>query len=122
MQSLLLAPIAYYWATRTAADVPFLPILLSVTLLLLAALLGLAYYVYFWGIKGATPGKEFLDLRVEGENGAFPIGLARAALRVFGYLLSTAALGIGFLMIAFRGDGLHDRVAGTRIVRRRRGD
>jgi uncharacterized RDD family membrane protein YckC len=122
VQSLLLAPVAYYWVTRPAADVPFLPILVSVTVLLLAGLVGFAYYVYFWGIKGATPGKEFLDLRVEGENGAFPIGLARASLRIFGYLLSTAALGIGFLMIAFRGDGLHDRVAGTRVVRRRRGD
>ncbi|HWW95343.1 MAG TPA: RDD family protein, partial [Vicinamibacteria bacterium] len=66
-------------------------------------------------------GKEFLDLRVEGESGAFPIGLPRAALRVFGYLLSAAALGIGFLMIALRGHGLHDRIAGTRVVRRRRG-
>jgi uncharacterized RDD family membrane protein YckC/predicted nucleic acid-binding Zn ribbon protein len=124
LQAIVVAPIAYYWwtrdITRTPADEPFLPILVSVSLILLSALLGLAYYMYFWGIKGATPGKEFLDLRVEGESGAFPIGLPRAALRVFGYLLSAAALGIGFLMIALQGHGLHDRIAGTRVVRRRR--
>lgn len=125
LQAVVVAPIAYYWwthdTTRTPADVPFLPILVSVTLVLLSTLLGLAYYMYFWGIKGATPGKDFLDLRVEAESGAFPIGLPRAALRVFGYLLSAAALGLGFLMIALRGHGLHDRIAGTRVVRRRRG-
>jgi uncharacterized RDD family membrane protein YckC/predicted nucleic acid-binding Zn ribbon protein len=124
LQAVVVAPIGYYWWTRDATrtpEVPFFPILGSVTLVLLSALLGLAYYIYFWGSKGATPGKEFLDLRVEGESGTFPIGLPRAALRVFGYLLSTAALGLGFLMIALRGHGLHDRIAGTRVVRRRLG-
>jgi uncharacterized RDD family membrane protein YckC len=28
-----------------------------------------------------------------------------------------ASLGVGFLMIAFGGAGLHDRVAGTRVVK-----
>jgi uncharacterized RDD family membrane protein YckC len=124
LQAVLVTPIGYYWwtrDTRASADVSFLPILVSVSLALVSALFGLAYYIYFWGIKGATPGKEFLDLRVEGEGGAFPIGMPRAALRVFGYLLSGTVLGLGFLMIAFRGHGLHDRIAGTRVVRRRRG-
>ena len=34
-----------------------------------------------------------------------------------GYLIW---IGIGFLMIAVGGDGLHDRIAGTRVVRRGR--
>jgi uncharacterized RDD family membrane protein YckC len=44
------------------------------------------------------------------------MGLRRALLRVFGYVLSAATLGAGFLMIAFSGRGLHDRIAGTRVV------
>jgi uncharacterized RDD family membrane protein YckC len=123
-QAAILAPVAYYWwareAPRTPAEVSFLPILTSVALVPLALLLGALYHVYFWSVRGATPGKELLDLRVEAEDGSSPIGLARAGLRVFGYVLSLASLGIGFLMIAFGGGGLHDRIAGTRVVRGRR--
>ncbi|OFV88954.1 MAG: hypothetical protein A2V74_08580 [Acidobacteria bacterium RBG_16_70_10] len=117
----MVAPVYYYWWSREVpggpADVSFLPIVLSVALGALAALLGLLYHVYFWGVRGATPGKELLGLRVEAEDGTWPIGLGRAALRAFGYLLSVASLGIGFLVIAVSGEGLHDRVAGTRVVR-----
>jgi uncharacterized RDD family membrane protein YckC len=83
--------------------------------------LGAVYYVYHWGVKGATPGKRLLGLVVQGEDGSEPIGLNRATVRVLGYLVSGLILGIGFLMIAFGGAGLHDRMAGTRVVRRERG-
>jgi uncharacterized RDD family membrane protein YckC len=120
-QAVLLAPVGWYWwareAPRTPADVSFLPVIASATLVPLALLLGALYHVYFWSVKGATPGKELLDLRVETDAGASPIPLGCAALRVFGYLLSFASLGIGFLMVAFGGSGLHDRIAGTRVVR-----
>jgi uncharacterized RDD family membrane protein YckC len=83
--------------------------------------LGAVYYVYHWGMKQATPGKRLLGLVVVAEDGSEPIGLSRATVRVLGYLLSGLTLGIGFLMIAFGGAGLHDRLAGTRVVRRERG-
>ena len=120
-QVILLAPAGWYWwareAPRTPSDVSFLPVLASATLVPLALLLGALYHVYFWSVKGATPGKELLDLRVETEDGVSPLPLGRAALRVFGYLLSAASLGIGFLMVAFQGSGLHDRIASTRVVK-----
>jgi uncharacterized RDD family membrane protein YckC len=120
-QAVLLAPVAWYWWSREApaapADVSYLPVLASATLLPLAFLLGALYHVYFWSVKGATPGKELLGLRVETEEGETPLPLARSALRVFAYVLSAASLGLGFLMIAFGGAGLHDRIAGTRVVR-----
>jgi uncharacterized RDD family membrane protein YckC len=103
----------------SAAELPLLPILASVALAGLAFLAGGAYYVYFWGVKGATPGKSLFDLTVEGVDGERPIGLAKAFLRLVGYALSCATLGFGFLMIAFGGSGLHDRIAGTRVVRGR---
>ena len=101
----------------TSPTVSFLPVLASLTLAPLSLLLGAAYFIDFWGWRGATPGKDLLDLRVTDEDGPSPIGLARAALRFLGYVLSAASLGIGFVMIAATGDGLHDRVAGTRVLR-----
>jgi uncharacterized RDD family membrane protein YckC len=120
-EALLLGPLTYYWWSREASDVSFLPVLASVTLSVVGVLLGAAYFVCFWGLWGATPGKELLGLRVTDEDDRSPIGLGRAALRFLGYLLSAASLGIGFLMIAAGGGGLHDRVARTRVVRREMG-
>jgi len=127
-QLILLSPVLYYWYENwwshpptTAEGVAFWPILVSLTLGPVVLALGAVYYVYHWGVKGATPGKRLLGLAVVAEDGSEPIGLSRAAVRVLGYLLSGLTLGIGFLMIAFGGSGLHDRVAGTRVVRRERG-
>jgi uncharacterized RDD family membrane protein YckC len=72
-------------------------------------------------MKGATLGQRLLDLAVEGEDGRFPIGPGRAAIRLFGYALSFLSLGVGFLLVPLTGAGLHDRLAGTRVVVRRRG-
>jgi uncharacterized RDD family membrane protein YckC len=120
-QAILLAPVGWYWWSREVptapAEVSYLPVLASVTLVPLALLLGALYHVYFWSVKGATPGKELFGLRIETEEGETPLPAGRAALRVFAYLLSAASLGLGFLMIAFGGAGLHDRIAGTRVVR-----
>jgi uncharacterized RDD family membrane protein YckC len=122
IQALLLAPVARHWWSRelpaTPADVPYFPILVSIAMVPVALVLGAAYYAFFWGLKGATPGKRVLGLTVAAEDGTTPIGMSRATLRVLGYLASGLLLGIGFLMIAFGGTALHDRIAGTRVVRR----
>jgi uncharacterized RDD family membrane protein YckC len=123
-QLLVLAPALVYWwsqeAPQSSADVGFWPILLSLALVPLALALGAVYYIYYWGVKGATPGKRLLDLVVQAEDGTHPIGVARASMRLLGYILSGALFGIGFLMIALGGSALHDRLAGTRVMRRRR--
>ncbi|MGE5126566.1 MAG: FHA domain-containing protein [Betaproteobacteria bacterium] len=120
-QVVMLAPVAWYWwardVPRAPADLSYLPLLASFTLPPLALLLGALYHVYFWSVKGATPGQELLDLRVEAEDGRSPIGIGCASLRALGYLLGLASLGVGFAPIAFGGGGLHDRIAGTRVVR-----
>ena len=121
VQAVLLAPAFYYWWVREIpvrpADVSFLPIVLSLGLVPVVIALGVAYYVYYWGVRGATPGKQLLGLAVAGDDGVVPIGLSRATVRALGYLLSGVLLGLGFLMILFGGMGLHDRLAGTRVVR-----
>jgi uncharacterized RDD family membrane protein YckC len=123
-QLLLVSPIFLYWWSRelplNPVDVPFLPIVLSLVLVLFAALLGGVYFVHGWGVRGATPGKRLLEIAVEAEDGSYPIGVSAALIRLIGYACSALVLGLGFLMIALNGSGLHDRMAGTRVVRRGR--
>ena len=120
----LVAPVILYWRSRdlgpTPADVPFVPIVLSLALAPVALALGVFYFVYYWGVRGATPGKRLVGIEIEGEDGASPIGISRAATRLVGYVLSGALLGMGFFIVAFGGTALHDRIAGTRVVRRGR--
>jgi uncharacterized RDD family membrane protein YckC len=122
LQALVLAPGYLYWTTRpqpqAPSEVSFLPIAVSLALVPLALLLGGGYLVYFWGVRGASPGKALFGLAVEGEDGTFPVGMGRASMRVLGYALSFLVLGLGFAMILFGGRGLHDHIAGTRVVRR----
>jgi hypothetical protein len=122
VDALLLAPVFLYWwgreLPREASQVPFLPILLSMCALPMAAGLTGFYFVHGWGVLGATFGKRLLGLAVEGEHGAYPIGTARALVRLLGYCASGLLLGLGFVLIALTGEGLHDRIAGTRVVRR----
>jgi uncharacterized RDD family membrane protein YckC len=123
-QLAVMSPVIYYWESHrmpaTPAEVSFWPILLSLLLVPVVVALGCVYYVYHWGVKGATPGKRLLGLVVQADDGKGPIGISRATIRVLGYLLSGLALGFGFWMIAFGGTALHDKMAGTRVVRRRR--
>ena len=74
--------------------------------------------VYLDGIKGGTPGKLVLGLRIVNEKGGF-IGIPMAILRYIGKILSAIILGIGYLMIAWdkKKQGLHDRIAKTFVVR-----
>lgn len=83
------------------------------------SLVSVTYVVYFWGARGATPGKSLLGLVVQTESGETPIGFGRALLRLLGYFVSGLTACIGFLMIAISKDkrGLHDRIAGTRVTR-----
>jgi len=118
-EAILVAPVVYLWQTRAvtaSGEVSWTPLLLSLTLLPVAVVLACFYLVDGWGRRGGTYGQRYFDLRVESEDGDCPIGMGRAWLRLLGYVLSIASLGIGFLMIAFTGSALHDRIAGTRVV------
>ena len=81
-EALVLVPVGSYWLSReaplVASDVPYVPALASLLAVPLALVLGIAYYVWSWGIRGATPGQRLLELAVEGQDGRFPIGVAAA--------------------------------------------
>lgn len=70
------------------------------------------------GVKGGSPGKLMLGLSIRNERGEL-IGIPRAILRCIGKILSVLTLGIGFLMIIWteKKQGLHDKIAGTYVVR-----
>lgn len=71
-----------------------------------------------WGRFGRTPGKLLLDLRVVNARTGESPGYLRALVRYIGYFLSALPLGLGFLWIVFdrQRQGLHDKIAGTRVV------
>ncbi|HEY9405545.1 MAG TPA: RDD family protein [Pyrinomonadaceae bacterium] len=68
---------------------------------------------------GTTVGKWATGLRIERQSGE-PLGFGHATLRhTLGYLVSLLTFGVGFLLAAFDAEGraLHDRIAGTVVVR-----
>jgi uncharacterized RDD family membrane protein YckC len=66
----------------------------------------------------ATVGKKMLGLKVTDENGE-RIGFGKANGRYWSKILSSLILGIGFVMVAFteKKQGLHDKIAGTLVVK-----
>ncbi len=85
---------------------------------LLSVLIDLCYFTLFVGWRGQTPGKMLFRLRIIRVTGG-EVGYGRAFVRWIGQILSFMLLGIGFLMIAFSREkqGLHDKLAGTYVVR-----
>ena len=81
----------------------------------------LFYFVPLWW-TGGTLGHRLLGTRVVGPDGSRP-SLGRALARYVAAYLALMPLGIGLLWAAVdpRGQGWHDRVAGTFVVRASRG-
>lgn len=81
------------------------------------ALVPVLYGILFWIFLSATPGKMLLGMKVVADDGS-KITPIKAILRYVGYFVSGIILGIGFLMIAFDKEkaGLHDKIAGTRVI------
>jgi uncharacterized RDD family membrane protein YckC len=76
-----------------------------------------AYFVLGHGTGGQTVGKRLLGVRVVDERGA-PIGYVHALGRCLATVLAALPLGIGLALAGLRADrrGLHDLLAGTRVV------
>jgi uncharacterized RDD family membrane protein YckC len=81
------------------------------------AAMSIAYFTYFHGTTGRTPGKMLLGLQVLCADGT-PLSFGIAFLRAVGYLISGALFNIGFIWAAFdkRKQGWHDKIAGTIVI------
>jgi uncharacterized RDD family membrane protein YckC len=120
--SLTALPRAGFWIRMVALliDVVLVGIVLSVLHhaqnLELVALA--AYGAVMWKLRGSTIGGIVFDLQVVRHDGR-EMDWATAIVRAVGCLLSLAAVGIGFLWIAFDSGKLawHDKIAGTIVVR-----
>jgi uncharacterized RDD family membrane protein YckC len=83
-------------------------------------LLAMLYHVGMNGSIGATLGKLIIGARIVNLDGS-RIGYGTALLRFLAMYISSFALCIGYLMVAFRADkrSLHDLIVGTRVIFRR---
>jgi uncharacterized RDD family membrane protein YckC len=84
----------------------------------IATLLGLAYFTYFEGSSGQTPGKKALGIRTIDFSGGGAIGFGRAFIRYIGRIVSTIALLIGYLWMIWDKEKQtwHDKFANSVVV------
>jgi uncharacterized RDD family membrane protein YckC len=79
--------------------------------------LDMAYFTYFHGTTGQTPGKRLMGLRVVQDTGE-ALTLGTAFLRWVGYIISFVPFFMGFLWAGAdrRKQGWHDKIAGTVVI------
>ena len=79
----------------------------------------LLYHWLFTGLRGQTPGKMALGIKVVDAQGNRPTLRVAALREVLGKLISTVVLCLGFLWIETnkQKQGWHDRIAGTYVVK-----
>jgi uncharacterized RDD family membrane protein YckC len=82
------------------------------------ALIAFTYVAIFTVAGGQTIGKMLMSLRVIGDDGR-PLDAAGGMLRAAGCLLVPVTLGLSYVPVLVTSDhrALHDRLAGTRVVR-----
>lgn len=75
------------------------------------------YFVIFWVLVGATPGKQILGLRII-RTDTSPLGWSRAVLRYIGYFISAIVFFLGYLWVFVddRRMAWHDKLADTFVV------
>ena len=95
--------------------------LMSLTYCLVILTVRMTYFVLMNGRFGATVGKLVVGAKIVNEDGS-RLGYTQALVRYVGECGSFLILGTGYLMIGFRNDkrGLHDLIARTRVIYRRK--
>ena len=134
---------AGFWIRTGAAIIDTLLIML-VTLPLLVAIYGWAYFdaeqtgivagpadfviswvlpavavIAFWIVKQATPGKMAVSTKIVDAESGNAASTGQLIGRYFAYFAATIPLGLGILWVAFdkKKQGWHDKLAGTGVVR-----
>ncbi|MCJ8269398.1 MAG: RDD family protein [Psychrosphaera sp.] len=73
----------------------------------------------FWRYRSATPGKMILSLVIIDAKSGGRLSTGQVLLRYLGYYIGAIPLGLGFFMVGWdkKKQGLHDKIAGTLVVR-----
>ena len=102
--------------TQNAAAAAFGGVFLLLYLLALVVQVG--YWIYFWGSSGSTLGMRLLHLKIVDANTGGPIGYGRATARFLMSIVNTWACYIGWIWVAFdpRKQGRHDKVANSVVL------
>jgi uncharacterized RDD family membrane protein YckC len=76
------------------------------------------YTILFWRLKGATPGKMIVEIKVVDAETLLEPSVSSLVGRYFAYFVSTIPLCLGFLWVAWGKDkrGFHDKLAGTSVI------
>ncbi|OGO59327.1 MAG: hypothetical protein A2V85_09105 [Chloroflexi bacterium RBG_16_72_14] len=87
-------------------------------LILIAIVVSIAYFPWFWWKGGQTPGMKVFHIRVVRDADGGPISGGAALLRLLGYWVNSAVFYIGFIWIFVdkRRRGWHDLIAGTVVI------
>ena len=98
---------------ENALNLPHRRLLFQLYLVLVAGV----YFVWQWTRGGQTLAMKTWRLRLVDRRGG-AVGLLQAAVRYVAALAGTACFGLGYVWALFdrKGDFLHDRLAGTRII------
>ncbi len=80
------------------------------------------FYGIFWLKSGQTLGMQAWKIKLEAANGG-PVTPRMVALRLLSALVSLAPAGLGYwwALVDREGRTWHDRLSGTRLVRKNRG-
>jgi uncharacterized RDD family membrane protein YckC len=94
--------------------------LVFVILFLVASVIALLYFPFFWVRSGQTPGMRPFDLRVVRDRDGAPIGWGTALLRLVGLWVAGAVFYLGYIWIFIdkRHRGWQDLIAGTVMIKR----
>lgn len=108
------------WAYQPTPEEMILTLKYTAFMLLIGAVWGLAYDLFFMLKFSATPGKLLFGMRVVGTTGE-PLGFVRIVARHLARWLGVFTLGIGYLIVAFDEEkrALHDFFCGTRVIKKR---
>ena len=95
------------------------PAIVATIIFILAGLIGLLYFPFFWARGGQTPGMRPFDLRVVRDSDGGSIGWGTAILRLIGLWIAGAVFYLGYIWIFIdkRRRGWQDLIAGTIVVK-----
>ena len=111
-----------HWATYTGTPYSRATAPAGSSLLLLdllgQVLVTVGLVVLFWTVKGATPGKMVLGLKIVDARTGGPITFWQSLGRYLGYFPSTVVFGLGYLWACWdpRKQAWHDKMAKTVVV------